>query len=94
MRESTTKTTGPFIVAEARRCQLPELTGAAADDWVAQCGICTGKFAVRAKDARPDMTAKRYFCLDCRCRGTKPPGELHWRRRGSTIARKQSRRRS
>ncbi len=61
---------------------LPQIRTALPDDWVATCGVCEARFAIRAADV-PEGNPYPHgsFCPDCRERRLMAPGVLNWFRR-------------
>jgi MinD superfamily P-loop ATPase len=62
---------------------IPAITAALDDDWVSECGVCNSPFAIRASDCDDNENPFPHgtFCPDCRARGLKAPGVLHWSKR-------------
>ena len=65
------------------KAEMPAITEALDDDWVAECGVCSADFVVRASDSLENPQPHGGFCPDCRARRLIAPGVLHWRRRAS-----------
>lgn len=62
---------------------IPTITEQLDDDWTSFCGVCLADFVIAAKDSVDNPSASGTFCPDCRARGMKAPGVLHWRRRAA-----------
>lgn len=60
---------------------LREMTIGLPDDWIAECLICNGDFAIRHEDSPDNPSPSGTFCPDCKARGRIAPGVLHWHRR-------------
>lgn len=63
------------------KSDLPVMEEARDDDWVAECGVCDGNFALRADDSEDNPAPHGSFCPDCRALGLIAPGVLHWKLR-------------
>lgn len=69
-----------------KRRELPTVREPQADDWVAECGVCEGQFAIRAADSPENPAPTGSFCPDCKQSRLIAPGVLHWRRRLDLLA--------
>lgn len=57
---------------------IPKADAYRHDDWVALCGVCESGFVVPKSDSTNCPAPNGSFCPDCRHRGLKAPGVLHW----------------
>lgn len=69
-----------------KKADMQEMHDALSDDWVAECGVCRGHFAIRKKDSPENPAKYGSFCPDCRASGATCPGVLHWTVRKTVMA--------
>ena len=65
---------------------IPKITAARDDDWVAVCGVCEGSFVVAKVDSADNPAPHGSFCPDCQARRLIAPGVLHWSPRAKVAA--------